>query len=87
MQETTQDLILTELRELRADVNRNSRDTGERLARLETNMTTLVGNGQPGRITLLEQAVTKLQQWRWKLAGVAAAVSCVVSFIAWLIKG
>lgn len=80
------DLILAELRDLRRDFNENARATGERLASLETSMYALVGNGQPGRITLIERAVEKLQQWRWKLVGIATGVSGIVSMIAWAAK-
>ena len=85
MQDTLS-LILAEVRELRADYNANARETGERLASLETSMYSLVWNGQPGRITLLERTVQFLQQWRWWVIGAAAGVSGVVSAIAWLVK-
>jgi hypothetical protein len=81
------DLILSELRDLRKECNASAISTGERLASLETSMTSLVGNGQPGRITLLERGVERLQQWRWKLVGVAGGVAGVVSAVAWILKG
>jgi hypothetical protein len=84
MQDTLS-LILSEVQSLRADYNTNARETGERLASLETSMYSLVGNGQPGRITLLERAVQKLQQWRWWVVGAAAGVSGVVSVVAWIV--
>jgi hypothetical protein len=84
--DTTQDLILAELRELRADYNAHARETGERLSALESQMHTLVGNGQPGRIALLESAVNKLQLWRWWLIGMSAGASTVVSVLAWAIE-
>jgi len=85
MQDTLS-LILSEVQSLRSDYNTNARETGERLAALEVGMYDLRGNGQPGRITLLELAVEKLQQWRWWVIGAAAGVSGVVTGIAWLIK-
>jgi len=84
---TTLDLILEEVRSLRTDYNAHARDTGERLSALEMGMHDLRGNGQPGRITLLEDAVEKLQQWRWWLIGAAAGVSGMVTGLAWMIRG
>lgn len=69
----TVDLILNEVRELRGDYNKHARDTGERLASLESQMYSLCGNGQPGRIALLETAVEALKRWRWYLAGMGTA--------------
>jgi hypothetical protein len=83
--DSTQDIILAELRELRSAFNMTAHDTGERLATLETQMHSLCGNGQPGRISLLESAVNKLSAWRWYLLGAAAGVSGVVSSVAWVI--
>lgn len=85
-QQDTSALILSELRDLRSAFNDNARDTGERLARLETSMHTLIGNGQPGRITLLETAVDQLKQFRWWMIGAAAGVSAVVSAVAWILR-
>jgi hypothetical protein len=44
----------------------------------------LVGNGQPGRIALLERTTGKLAAWRWYVAG-AAAGGVVISVLAWFI--
>lgn len=71
----TAKIILQELRELRADYNDHAREAGERLSKLEAQMYSLVGNGQPGRIALLEIAVQKLQELRWWLIGVSAGVT------------
>ena len=79
------ELILTELQSLRADYNEHARDTGERLASLETTMKALIGNGRAGRIELLERAVEALQQWRWKVIGIATGVSGLVSLVAWMV--
>lgn len=51
------------------------------LARLETNMKSLVGNGQPGRVTQLEEAVESLNRWKWIVAGVIITISALVHFI------
>jgi hypothetical protein len=76
------DLILAELKGLRDDTKAN----GERLARLETQMYGLVGNGQPGRIALLERAVEELKRWRWWVVGAAAGGAGVLSAIAWMVE-
>jgi hypothetical protein len=82
----TNEIILTELRELRSDYNTHARETGERLSRLENQMYSVLGNGQPGRIALLERAVEGLKQWRWKMAGVAIAGSAVCVAFGWLME-
>ena len=85
MQDTLQ-LILDQLREL----NDNSRSTGERLASLETSMKSLLGNGQPGLISKLQDELKDLQRWRWRMAGLATGAgvisSGVISGLAWLLK-
>jgi hypothetical protein len=83
--DNTQDIILAELRDLRSAFNTNAQNTGERLSTLESQMYALCGNGQPGRISNLEVAVEKLQQWRWWILGATAGGSVVVSAIAWVV--
>lgn len=53
----------------------------ESLARLETNMENLVGNGQPGRVTKLEEEVKDLSKWRWIIGGVIIAISALIHFL------
>lgn len=91
MQDTLS-LILAEVRELRADYNTNARETGERLASLETSMTSLVGgDGQPGALSRVQDDVKDLQRWRWRIVGIAVGVATVMSGIvtgvALLLKG
>lgn len=76
------ELILAQLTELRTDTKAN----GERLARLETQMYSLVGNGQPGRIGLLERAVESLSRWRWWVVGAAAGGGGVCGVLAWVVE-
>jgi hypothetical protein len=78
-------LILSEVQALRSDVAENAVATGERLSALETSMKALLGNGQPGRITGIEDAVRDLQAWRWKMLGICTGASSVVSVIGYLI--
>jgi hypothetical protein len=86
MPDATQDLILDELRALRGDFNTYARDTGERVSALETDMHSIVGNGNPGRLALVETAVRKLMEWRWWLVGCAAGSSAVISVLAWVVS-
>jgi hypothetical protein len=60
-----------------------TRANGERLARIETHMYSLVGNGQLGRIAPLERAIEELKRWPggWL---VVAGGSGVISVVAWL---
>jgi hypothetical protein len=92
MDATIEQLILDELKELRDDL-RDFRgevagwkaESGERLATLETQVKDVVGNGQPGRMTIAEEAIGALQRWRYWVLGGAAGVSGVVSVVAWVI--
>jgi hypothetical protein len=53
----------------------------EKLANLHTQMMTLVGNGQPGRISKLEQAVDDLKRARWTIGGAVLGISTTVTTI------
>jgi hypothetical protein len=85
MPDSTQDIILDELRALRSDFNSFARDTGERVSVLETDVHSLVGNGRPGRVDRLESSVQRLRQWRWYLLGAAAGGGGVISVLAWVV--
>ena len=65
-------------------------DTGERLAELETHVESLIGNGQPGRLTKLEANVNELIRWKSKTVGwgigVSSVVSTVVAFVYQIFK-
>jgi hypothetical protein len=81
----TQDVILAELQGLRRDFNDYARVTGERVSSLETDLKSLMGNGQPGRIAVLEANMSKLVEWRWRVVGCAVGGSGVVSALAWIV--
>ena len=55
------------------------------LAKLDTQMTSLLGNGQPGRISTLEDEMEDLKQARWTLGGwilgLTTAVSTAIHFL------
>lgn len=53
----------------------------EKLTRLETHMEDLMGNGQPGRMTKVEEKVESLSRWRWIIAGAVGAGSAIIHFI------
>lgn len=53
----------------------------EKLSRLQTQMETLVGNGQPGRIRLLEDDVKDLSKARWVMGGIITGVASTISAI------
>jgi len=69
--------------ELRIIDRRFERDVLEKLSRLEAKMDTLVGNGQPGRMTLAENRLVELERndvrrtviERFVNAGIAVLVS------------
>ena len=82
MDGSVQEIILAELRALRADHNEFVRETGERLARLEANLKTVIGNGVKGRLTMVEEAVEKIQAWRWKVIGGSAVIAAGISMLA-----
>lgn len=78
-------LILSELRDLRSAFNEHAQDTVQRLSKVETHMDIVVGDTQPGRLTLAEKSIKELQQWRYRIAGISVGVSTVVSAIAALV--
>ena len=86
MADSTQDIILGELRALRTDFNSYARETGERVSVIETDMHSLMGNGNPGRIAMIERSVEGLKQWRWWLVGAAAGGGGVISVLAWVVE-
>lgn len=75
---------LDEFRTLRADFNDYSRETGERLSRLEAQIYTLVGNGQPGKIKTMEDDIKSIQHWNWRLVGISVGASGVISATLYL---
>lgn len=78
---TLQTVILEEVRALRTRIDAHSADTAERLATLETHMDNLVGNHQPGRLTVLENKVTAIQQWKHYTTGIYVGISGLVSAV------
>lgn len=85
MPDCTNDMLLDEIRSLRQDFNQFARETGERISTTEADLHGLMGNGQPGRVSTLETAVSNLYAWRWQVIGAAAGSSAIISVIAWFI--
>jgi Holliday junction resolvasome RuvABC endonuclease subunit len=76
-----EEFILTELRDLRIIVTDSNNKTGERLARLETDVKSLLGNGQPGRIGILEATVARIDRFKYWLMGGAASFAFVADLV------
>lgn len=83
MPDSTQSLILEELRSLREDLHAFENDTVRRVAVAESQLHALLGNGQPGRIAHIEKDVDELKQWKWWIAGIAAGAPVTVTIITW----
>jgi len=75
------DLILTRLKELRDDTKEN----GERLARLGTQREAVVGNGRAGRLDKVEGSIESLSAWRWRVVGICSGVSGVCTLLGYLV--
>lgn len=82
MDPSTSDIILEEVRELRTVVVDAKQEIGERLATVETHLYGLVGNGQPGKISDIEDDIKELQRFKYWLLGSAATVSAS-AHVAW----
>ena len=87
MPDSVEGILMAELQAFRADYNTNARENGERLSALETEVRTLTGNGQPGRIARLEEDVDRLKAFRWWIVGLSAGVGAIVSIILKLSGG
>lgn len=61
------------------------RQTIAMLAVLNTQMTTVVGNGQPGRLTKVEDRVSALERHFWKVIGASSACGAIVGVVIQLL--
>jgi hypothetical protein len=80
--QSTGQMLLDEFRQFRRDLGEWQRETGERLARLETEVKSgISGNGQPSRLKMVEGRVDALEHFRWYLAGGLFVAAGVVEMI------
>jgi hypothetical protein len=93
MEPSLETLILDQLKELRdelhdfrSDIQKVTGDGGERTTRLETQMKDVYGNGHPGRLSKLEEAVDELTRNKYWVLGVSASISCIFAVVTLLIK-
>lgn len=80
-----QQIILQSLEAIRAEQSRQ----GEDIAAIKANLHSILGNGQPGRLTNLENDVKALSEWKahskgW-FAGVGAVLTVAGAFGHWVI--
>lgn len=72
----------TEWREFCASVSAWQRETGERVAQLETQVKSgVTGNGQPSRLQVAEGNIDRLNRFRYWLLGAAGIISIILHFI------
>lgn len=79
------ELILTKIDNLQSDFNNFARKCEGRFSALETDNYAVMGNGQPGRISKIEEDVSALQRIRFWLIGAVAGVSSIGPAIGWVI--
>jgi uncharacterized protein involved in exopolysaccharide biosynthesis len=90
MEGSTGQLVVSMLGEIRAEISALRSETaglrtdlGERLAVAESQIEDVLGNGQPGRLKIVEDAVAALLNYRFWLLGVAATVGVVAAIVGW----
>jgi hypothetical protein len=80
MNDETARILLEEFRALRTDINAWKQETGERVTAIETAiMPAILSNGQPSRLAVVESRCTSLEQVRWRVPGIGAAVGSVAT--------
>jgi hypothetical protein len=94
MQDSFSQLILNEIREIKTDVralnesvNETTRALAERMATAESQLHSLLGNGQPGRLAKVEADVSALKKWRWQVTGMCTAVGAIAGFLLKVVVG
>jgi hypothetical protein len=85
MPDSTQEIILDELRDLRTDYNSFAPRHRWACVRPGADVHGLIGNGRPGRVNRLESSVQIRKQWRWWLVGEAAGGGGVISVLTWVV--
>jgi hypothetical protein len=69
-----QQVILQELRSFRSDVSTKLDDHVQRLTAVETKLEPLLGNGQPGLITKMQDDIGELKKFRYYFVGALMAL-------------
>ena len=77
-----------DMRELRESFEAFKAEAVEKVTRLETIVKpALVNNGQPSRLTQVENRISDLEKFRWKQTGAAATCGFLIAFAGeWLRK-
>lgn len=75
------DLILSEIRSLRERFDEHTIHTEKRIATLESLVTSVVGNGRPGRLDNVEADVRRLDRWKYWLVGAGTGIGGFVTFL------
>jgi hypothetical protein len=57
------------------------REISNKLAEINTKVTSLVGNGQPGKITLIESRLADLEVWKAKALGSISAIMVIIGMM------
>lgn len=78
--------VRDELADHRRDFAEWKQGTGERVAQLEAQMHTVIGNGQPGRLKIAEDKIGDLEKIHWKQTGIVSAVVIIGSFVVEAIR-
>jgi hypothetical protein len=76
-----------DMRELREAFETFKAEAVEKVTRLETTVKpALVNNGQPSRLTQVENRIADLEKFRWKQSGAAAVCGFVIAFVGELLR-
>jgi chaperonin GroEL (HSP60 family) len=75
-----------DMRELRESFEAFRVECAGKVAVLEAKMTTVLGNGQPGRLTVVEEKIGDLQRVHWKQAGIASTLGFVGAFVLEVVR-
>jgi hypothetical protein len=84
---STEQVILEELREFRAQVQPWMQEQGERMATVETKLDAVYGSDKPGTIEDLQSRVESLEKWRNTLGGGFAGLAFALGWVLKLYYG
>lgn len=63
------EIVLEQIKDFRTEINDKLDKQADRLSELEANTKGLFDNGQPGRLTKIEQRLTSLERAKYYAAG------------------